>query len=147
MEECTEYQSIDARKPVVYFGDEIAQCPGHSKSSRLPKAPVKPTTATQLIAQSSASSVSTAEPAVEPNPFPDPISSVKLKAFAKDPAKRPTKTLAKASAKVPMKTVAQSLPSIEQLCSQTEQLNIADDDEEVMIRRGKRKQRLRRKSI
>ena len=71
MEEHTEHRSIRARKPVVYFGDEIAQYPGHSKPSRLPKAPVKPTTATQPIAQSSASSVSTAEPAVAPNPSAD----------------------------------------------------------------------------
>ena len=104
---------MHARKPVVHFGDEIAQYPGHSKPSRLPKAPVKPTMATQPIAQSSASSVSIAEPAVEPNPSPDPISSVKLKAFAKGPAKRLTKTPAKASAKVPMKVITQSLPSIE----------------------------------
>ena len=133
---------MHARKPVVHFGDEIAQYPGHSKPSRPPKAPVKPTTATQPIAQSSASSVSTAEPAVEPNPSPDPISSVKSKAFAKGPAKRPTKTPAKASAKVPAKAVAQSLPSIEQLCSQTEQLDIEDDDEEQLTgndKKGKKK--------
>src|SRR5436190_2138556 len=113
MEECTEYQSIDARKPVVYFGDEIAQCPGHSKSSRLPKAPVKPTTATQPIAQFSASSVLTAEPAVESNPSSDPISSVMLKAFAKGPVKKLMKTPAKDSTKVPVKAVTQSLLSIE----------------------------------
>src|SRR2546421_2989894 len=130
MEERTECQSMRTRKPVVHFGNEIAQCPGHSKPSRLLKAPVKPTTTTQPIAQSSASSVSTAEPAVEPNPSPDPISSVKSKAFAKGPTKRLTKTPAKASAKVLTKAVAQSLPSIEQLCSQTEWLDIEDDNEE-----------------
>ena len=130
-----------ARKLVVYFGDEIAQCPGYSKPSRLPKAPVKPTTATQPIAQSSASSVSTAEPAVEPNPSPDPISSVKSKAFAKGPAKRLTKTPAKASAKVLTKAVAQSLPSIEQLCSQIEQLDIENDDEEQLTSNDKKRKK------
>ena len=43
MKECTEHQSMHARKSVVHFGDEITQCPGYSKFSRLPKAPVKPT--------------------------------------------------------------------------------------------------------
>ena len=115
MEEHTEHQSMHARKPVVHFGDEIAQYPGHSKPSRPPKASVKPTTATQPIAQSSASSVLTVKPAVEPNSSPDLISSVKLKAFTKGLAKRPTKTPAKVSAKVPAKVITQSLPSIEQL--------------------------------
>ena len=142
MEERTEYRSMHARKPVVHFGNEIAQYSGYSKPSRLPKAPVKPTTATQPIAQSSASSVSTAEPAVEPNPSPDSISSVKLKAFAKGLAKRLMKISAKASAKVLAKAVAQSLPSIKQLCNQTEQLNIEDDDEEQLTgndKKGKKK--------
>ena len=142
MEEHTEYQSMHARKPVVYFGDEIVQYPGHSKLSRLPKVSVKPTTATQPIAQSSASSVSIVKPAVEPNPSPDPISSVKSKAFAKSLAKRPTNTPAKAFTKVPAKVVTQSLPSIEQQCSQTEQLDIEDNDEEQLTgnnKKGKKK--------
>ena len=102
---------------------------------------MKPTTATQPIAQSSASSVSIVKPAVEPNPSPDPISSVKSKAFAKGPAKRPTKTPAKASVKVPMKVVTQSLPSIEQLCSQTEQLDIEDDNKEQFTGNDKKEKK------
>ena len=101
MEEHTEHRSIRARKPVVYFGDEIAQCPGHSKSSRLPKAPVKPTIVTQPIAQSSASSVSTAKPAVELNHSGDPIPSIESKASAKHAEKPLQKHLLKYPQKRP----------------------------------------------
>ena len=101
MEERTERRSMRARKPKVHFDDEIAQCSEHSKLSRPPKAPAKLTAPTQPIAQSSASSVSTAKPAVELNHSGDPIPSIESKASAKHAEKPLQKHLLKYPQKRP----------------------------------------------
>jgi len=108
----------------VYFDDLIAQSSEPSKPSGAPKAPAKPTkSATKPTAKPTAQSTApTTKSTIEPEP------SVELKSFIE--SKRSIKRSIKASTKVSTKvsteasTEAPTLDLIEELCSQTEALDI-----------------------
>src|SRR4030081_2624280 len=100
MDEPTEWRSMRSRKPKVHFDDQIAQSLGPPKSSQVPEALVKPTKPTKL----------TAMPAAKPTTKP-----------LQPPA------TASASTELSISTKLSILDPIEQLCSQTEELDIEED--------------------
>ena len=124
MEEPIERRSNRSRKPIVHFDDLIAQSSGPSKPSVAPKAPAKPTKpATKPTAKPTAQPTApTTKPtikpehSVEPKPFIEPKRSIKRSTKAS--TKTSTKAFTKASTKAP------TLNPIEELCSQTETLDI-----------------------
>jgi hypothetical protein len=103
MEEPMERRSNRSRKPIVHFDDLIEQSSGLSKPSIAPKALTKPTKpTTKPTAKPTAKP--TTKPTIDPKPTLEP--------------KQSTKQSKKASTK------ASTLDPIEELCTQTEALDI-----------------------
>src|SRR6266498_3083287 len=119
MAESTERRSNRSRKPKVHFDDQILQ------SSK----PSKPSSASKAVIISTKAAISSAKPSTKPSTKPSIEPSTSTELSTEPSTKLSTKPSTKPSTSGP----------IQQLCTQTEELDIEENEETASDKKAKKK--------